>query len=119
MTKQELEKKLAGRESLQKDLFIRGFLITTRQPQNMDAFPFYGNWNVEQYGRFYFAAHCLAGKHIYSAPGGKAFFLMGHAYNPFTMEYREREILEYIAQADGTPEYMERINELTGEGKNI
>ena len=114
MTRQELEVELAEKESLQKDLFIRGFLITTRQLRELEAFPFYGNWSVERYGGYFFAAHNLTGKHIYTTPEGKVFFLLGHAYNPFTMEHREREILEYIAEADGTPEYMERIHELTG-----
>lgn len=39
---------------------------------------------------------------------------MGHAYNPFTREYKEEKILEYIAEAYGTNEYMERINDITG-----
>lgn len=39
---------------------------------------------------------------------------MGHAYNPFTMEYEEDVILKHIAEAYGTSEYLERISDITG-----
>lgn len=114
MVQQDIKLLLQGREDLQKDLFIRGFLITDKQPDNCNDFPFYGNWKIQQYGNFFFCAHFLTGSHLYEMTDGKLYFLMGHAYNPFTMEHREQEILKHIAQADGTPEYLDRINELTG-----
>ena len=39
---------------------------------------------------------------------------MGHAYDPFAMEPDENVILKRIALTYGTPDYMERINDLTG-----
>lgn len=114
MIRQDIKILLENREDLQKDLFIRGFLITDKQLDTYDAFPFYGNWAVKQYGKYFFASHFLTGSHFYEAADDRVYFLMGHAYNPFTMEHREPEILEYIAQAEGTPAYMDRINELTG-----
>lgn len=98
---------------LQKDLFIRGFLITDKH-FSTEEFPFYGNWRVEQHGKYFFMAHELTGMHVYTDENGNVFFIMGHAYNPFTMEYDEKNILQYIAEAYGTAEYMERINDLTG-----
>lgn len=98
---------------LQQDLFIRGFLITDKL-FSTDEFPFYGNWRVEQYGKYFFMAHALTGMNIYMDENGNLFFIMGHAYNPFTMEYDEKNILKYIAEAYGTSEYMDRINDLTG-----
>ncbi len=99
---------------LKEDLFIRGFLITNKKLDNLDEFPFYGNWKVEEHNGYYFMAHKLAGMHIYNDESGNSFFIMGHAYNPFTMEYDENVILKHIAEAYGTDEYMERVNDITG-----
>lgn len=98
---------------LKKDLFIRGFLITDNEPVNLNDFPFYSNWNIEYHNGFYFMAHFLTGMHIYEE-NGNTFFIMGHAYNPFTMECDEINILKKIAEFYGTDEYMEQINDLTG-----
>ena len=101
-------------EELKQDLFIRGFLLTNKKIEETDDFPFYGNWKVEKHGKFYFMSHRLTGMHIYTDKQNRIFFLFGHAYNPFTMEYREENILRFIAQAVETPDYIERINDLTG-----
>ena len=99
---------------LKQDLFIRGFLITDRDSIDMDQFPFYGNWKLEKHGRYNFMAHKLAGMHIYEDSEHRLFFIMGHAYNPFTMEHEEIRILQYIAAAYGTEQYNDRIDEMTG-----
>lgn len=114
MNRQDLCEVLSGREDLQKNLFIRGFLITDQSIENVNSFPFYGNWEFAYHGGFCFAHHVLADNCALYESDGKLFFLMGHAYNPFTMEYRERSLLEYLAAAYGTEEYLNRINELTG-----
>lgn len=105
---------LEKHQELKKDLFIRGFLITNSKPENVEDFPFYGNWRVEKHAGYYFMAHELTGMHIYETEEGNVFFLMGHAYNPFTMEYEEDKILTHIAEAYGTDTYMERVNDITG-----
>ena len=105
---------LEKHQELKKDLFIRGFLITNRKPENVEDFPFYGNCRVEKHAGYYFMAHELTGMHIYETEEGNVFFLMGHAYNPFTMEYEEDKILTHIAEAYGTDTYMERVNDITG-----
>lgn len=99
---------------LKKDVFIRGFLITDKEINDLTGFPFYGNWKVEKHGRYYFLAHQLAGMHIYTDKADNISFVMGHAYDPFTMQHDEDVILRYIADAYGTDEYMERIHDLTG-----
>ena len=58
-------------------------------------------------------AHKLAGMNVYE-DNGNCFFILGHAYNPFTMEIDEIAILKRIAEAYGTQNYIDRINELTG-----
>lgn len=110
----EFMKMLEENPYLKEDLFIRGFLVTNKKLQNLDKFPFYGNWRVEENGGYYFMAHRLTGMHIYTNEKGQIFFLFGHAYNPFTGEIEETKILEHIAKAYGTKEYLERIHDITG-----
>lgn len=114
MEKKAFIELLAQHPELQQDLFIRGFLITDCPINHLEAFPFYGNWKVEKHGKYYFMAHQLTGMHVYTDEKDNHFFIMGHAYNPFTMQYDEHEILKYIASSYGTEEYMERIHDLTG-----
>lgn len=98
---------------LKQDLFIRGFLLTDKSIENTQDFPFYGNWKVEKHCGYHFMAHKLAGLNVYEK-GNNCFFLLGHAYNPFTMQIDEKVILERIAEAYGTDQYIDRINEITG-----
>ena len=114
MKQQEFVCMLEKNPELKKDLFIRGFLITDRKIEKLEEFPFYGNWKVEEHGGFYFMGHTLTGMHVYESEDGKVFFLMGHAYNPFTMQYEEDKILKHIAEAYGRKDYMERIHDITG-----
>lgn len=112
MNKQEFIQMIEKNDELKQDLFIRGFLITNQKP-DMEAFPFYGNWKSEARMGFHFLAHQLTGMHLYEEDG-KVFFLMGHAYDPFTMDPCEESILRHIAEAYGTEQYLERINNITG-----
>lgn len=114
MNRQHISELLSNREDLQKDLFIRGFLITDQIIEDVASFPFYGNWEISYFGGYCFAHHYLAEKCAVCEADGKVFFLMGHAYNPFTMEHREQALLEYLADAYGTEDYLKRINEFTG-----
>lgn len=114
MKKTEFINMLEKNPELKKDLFIRGFLITDKKIEGLAEFPFYGNWRVEKHAGYYFMAHVLTGMHVYETHTGDTFFLMGHAYNPFTMEIDEGKILKYIAASYGTSDYMERVNDITG-----
>lgn len=114
MNQSEFQKMLESHPYLKEDLFIRGFLITDQKPEDLTAFPFYGNWRIEEHGGFYFLAHKLTGMHVFSDEIGNHFFIMGHAYNPFTMKYQEIEILEDIAKAYYDDRYLDKVNDLTG-----
>ena len=110
LSQTEFKKALENRPDLQKFLFIRGFLIADREIKDMSGFPFYGNWKTEKHGDWYFMAHNLTGMHIYETADGKIFFLMGHAYNPFTMEHKEVDVLKHIAESYGTDNYLSLIH---------
>lgn len=98
-----------------KYLFIRGFVITTKNLRNADAFPFYGNWNKTMLGNYDFWIHNLQ-KLYYLTDEKLTFFLIGHAYNPFNMEHDENRILRQLADAYNHSEntYYAAVNELTG-----
>ena len=116
---------LQNNPDLQKHLFVRGFLISDSEIKSTAGFPFYNNWKSEKHGDFWYMAHNLTGMHIYETDD-KVFFIFGHAYNPFTMEYNEQAILKRIAINYGTDNYINCLNELTGifvagvaQGKSI
>lgn len=114
MNQNEFIGMLEQHPQLKKDLFIRGFLITDRDIVDLDQFPFYGNWRKEQHGGWFFVAHALTGMHIHRDETGNIFFLLGHAYDPFTMEHEEAAILRRLSTAWGTADYLERVSDLTG-----
>ena len=113
------KQKLDNNKDLQKYLFIRGFLISDKDITNMDSFPFYGNWKKEKHGEYWYMAHSLTGMHIYEDESGKVFFLMGHAYNPFSMEHEELDVLKRIAKSYGTDDYITRINDCENACKQL
>lgn len=105
---------LNERADLQHLLFRRGFLISEKQ-FDMTQFPFYGNWCVEQLGDYYFMTHKEA-KCFHFENNGVTHFLMGHCYNPFSMEYEELSQLAKVAEEfeKGEKQYWDAVNELTG-----
>ena len=108
----DIKELLSAKPELKKDLFIRGFLVTDKRIDTSE-FPFYGNWRVEEHCGYYFMAHELTGMHVIEREG-KCFFLLGHSYNPFTMEIDEAKQLELIAESYGTDGYLELISDITG-----
>ena len=100
-------------DDLRKFLFIRGFLVTNDPAIPEDGFPFYGNWKCNRLGGMYFWVHPMTGFHTASEKGIIA-FLLGHAYNPFTMEVDESKILKRLVSNFGTSAFHTCVNELTG-----
>ena len=114
MDNQQFKQMLEENPKLKHDVFIRGFMVTTNDALDLNEFPFYGNWREQRIGAFRFCAHELAGMHIYMQDESHAFFILGHAYDPFTMEHEETPILEHLAKAYGTEEYQDIIDGITG-----
>lgn len=95
-------------------LFEKGYLITDASLSvSPDEYPFYGNWTLKTLGEYSFWIYKTV--RLYSVHNkGREFFLIGHAYNPFSMETEEERLLSEIASKYGTSEYWDKINELTG-----
>lgn len=112
----KLKKILDERKDLQKYLFIKGFLITTKniKPQE-DIFPLYSNFELKKIKDYNFWIYKKVNLFSYEI-NGKIFFLIGHAYDPFIMEYNENNILKYISEGEKIceKEYFNRIDQLTG-----
>ena len=98
---------------LRAKLFIRGFMITTNPTINAEGFPLYGLWKQTVIDGFHFWTHPLTGFH-YVSENGKTAFILGHAYNPFTMDINEDTILKRILAHHATNEYYDFIDEITG-----
>lgn len=114
MATEKITQILEKHPDLKSDLFIRGFLITTKKIENLDKFPFYNNWSQKQCGKLYLLKHSLANIYTHTNNKNLTFFICGHAYDPFTMKYDENEILKDIAAAHKNNKYLEKINDLTG-----
>lgn len=108
-----MQQKLDVHQELQHLLFRRGFLISKKELTNMDLFPFYRNWNEQFVEGWHFYTH--KNTNCYIVKGTKCtMWLIGHCYNPFTMEWDEKKQLTFIAETFGTEKFQECINELTG-----
>ncbi len=105
----DLKEKLDARSDLQQYLFCRGFLLTDNQ-LSTDSYPFYGNWNQYDIGKYTAYVHRLQKVTVYQDHDTNA-ILIGHAYNPFSMEPDEEAILPNIIHSSNR---IDSINELTG-----
>lgn len=108
-----IKKVLEENPDLRGNLFIRGFLATTNPDIPPEGFPFYGSWNHKIWGSIHFWTHPLTGFHMVE-DRGRLFFLLGHAYNPFTMEIHEAAILRRLAAHYGEADFYDYVDELTG-----
>ena len=98
---------------LRQFLFCRGFLVTDQPALPAEQFPFYGNWRHTELGGFHFWLHPQTGFH-YAERHGAAAFLLGHAYDPFTMEIDEESILSRLLAHYGDSDFYDCADELTG-----
>ena len=109
-----LKQQLNTKPNLQKHLFERGYLITDDDYSGaLHDYPFYGNWKEYVFGDYRFYVYQTVSA-FFQQIGNRTFFLIGHAYNPYTMEPDENKLLQYIGKAYGTDAYFERLDELTG-----
>lgn len=100
-------------------LYCRGFLITDQKQDDLLEYPYYGNWNetsFESDGKtYYFYVHKYVQLFTYK-DNNVIYFLIGHAYNPFTMTYLETDILDALSVAYKKSEenFWDVESELTG-----
>jgi len=119
-SKQEMQSILDTHPEYQKKLYYKGFLLTDRNDLSLEEYPFYGNWSLRHKAamdgnELCIFAHRDAASYVYS-DGKATHFLIGHAYDPYAMEYHESAVLESLAVAlrRGKDEYWKAESELTG-----
>lgn len=104
---------LETNEDLRQFLFVRGFLATSNPDIPGTGFPFYGAWNHTEVAGLHFWTHPQTGFHHVSNATATC-FLLGHAYNPFTMEIDEQVILTRLLDHVGADDFYDFVDELTG-----
>lgn len=112
MDRNELIAMLEKRTDLKQYLFIRGFLITNKNIDDLRGFPFYGNWSKDTICGFNFIVHKELKLYIEKSRD-TVLFLIGHCFNPFDMEHDEKHILKKLAILEGSAFWEYEAN-LTG-----
>ena len=113
--KDEIKSRLDASPQHRDLLFKRGYLLTDKPLCNTEGFPFYGLWAETQIGKYilYIQRH----QTFYTSKQGDIHaVIIGHAYNPFTMECDENVICQNLITAykEGINIYFDKISELTG-----
>ena len=103
-----------GNEKLQDKLYAYGFLFSNYGVEEKD-YPFGGKWQSEEI-RDYKLLVAPQQKYYVCKKADLVLALIGHAYNPFTEQYGERDILEDLSKkyVENKGEFFSEINELTG-----
>lgn len=91
-----LKEVLEQKSKFRKFLYSRGFCITSKQLET-EKYPFFGLWNTFCFDNYYFYIHPDKPIAFYK-DNNRTYFLIGHAYNPFSMEYREEELLKEFSK---------------------
>ncbi len=108
-----LQKSPDIKEALRKHLFEKGFLITDAELDASEDYPFFGNWKRYNAGSYRILAYRSVPVFL-EKRGDAVFFLVGHAYDPFTMEHEESRILSAFADASKASIDWDLVDELTG-----
>ena len=114
MLKNEIKNELDRRPQYREMLFRRGYLLTDASI-NDDVYPFYGMWKKTLIGSYSLYVQEKQTCFI-CEQGQQSIALVGHAYNPFTMEWDENAICSELLTAyqQGLSVYFDKVSELTG-----
>lgn len=120
MKKDGIKEILDNHPQYRETLFCRGYIVTNRV-LSTGEYPFYGLWNTKSLGHLKNSGELLIHFHPWQhcctlEQNGISIALVGHAYNPFDMKYKEDEILMDCLNAykKGKNDFFDKISELTG-----
>lgn len=111
-----LKKELDSRIELRKYLFRRGYVITNRNDLELNDYPFYGNWSRSEINDVFYL-YTQNEQHSFIVSNGEIkALLIGHAYDPFTMEIDENVLLKKAIERyqKSKDDFFDYISELTG-----
>lgn len=97
-------------------LYPRGFLFTSADSIALQVYPFYGGWKQIEFFEYKAFIHLnQKATIITSNKEKKGLLLIGHAYNPFTHEFHEEELLKALLERiDDEKRFLEEFNDWTG-----
>lgn len=102
-------------EHLQKLLFKRGYLLTSK-PLVMDSiYPFYSNWDKKEIGKYHLYVHKDQTYYI-QKNNEEHFVLVGHSYNPWDSVSDENLILKKIIESykESRDSFFEELSKISG-----
>ena len=97
-------------------LFCRGYFITEQDINVISAYPFFEHFKKYNFGRYFIYVHNE--QHLYYYGDNTAtLFLIGNCLNPFTMRYKEDELLKDLFNKSKINQKLcvETINQFTGD----
>jgi hypothetical protein len=110
MRKEDVQDVLDNHKDLRTKLFCRGYVLTDANIAE-NEYPFYGLWNKSVIETYTLLVSDKQHYYIYAGKKG-TWVLVGHAYNPFTMDNDEMTILKKMDEYRG--DFLDIFNELTG-----
>ncbi len=114
MKQEDVRQVLEEYPQLRSKLFARGFLFTDASVDE-EIYPFYGLWSKTSVAGYYLLV--APNQHYFiSIEDACSMILVGHAYNPFSMQSNENEILVSLQKAlqEGEQSFRNELNDLTG-----
>lgn len=95
-------------------LYVSGYLLTSnRQVIKQNIGLDWNKWQCKDFGTYVLFTH--PEQKVFSfKKDNRWYVIVGHAYNPFTMEMDENDILEHIAGVYMTKTYQDYFDQLTG-----
>lgn len=117
MKKDEINEILKQHTEYKNALFRRGYLITNKKDINLSEYPFYSLWTENNINEYKILVHQDQDFYKYEDKmSGLKAIMIGHAYNPFDMKYKEEELLKDSIEAyrDSNEKFFDKISEFTG-----
>lgn len=97
-----------------KSLYTFGYLLTNDRRVTAERFPFLNEWKSCKLLDYSLFIHPEQKYYIVETEE-HTFLLVGHAYNPFSMEWDENAILKHLSALEfGSEEYQDHFDQLTG-----
>ena len=114
MTTEQIKGILDVNVALRDNLFAYGFLFTDSQV-NEKEYPFYDNWEKKIVNQYTLLVHKKQKSYVCSLEQN-CFVLIGHAYNPFTLQYEESEIVQELLSfwVNDKNAFFDKFNQISG-----
>ena len=108
--KNEIKSELDKNPKYREMLFRRGYLLTDNKLNCLDDYPFYGVWSENQIDKYFL--YVQHEQTVYKKTiGNLTSVIIGHAYNPFDMKYKEEDLCGDLIESysNGIESYFDKI----------